>query len=346
MATIREVAARARVSSATVSRVLNGDERVSAAYRERVLQAISELGYRPNRIARSLRRRKTDTIGVVVPDIENPHFTRAVRAIEDAAYRQGFRVVLCNTDETPEKQRAYLEVLAAEQVVGVILAPADPGDATISDLIDLGIPVVAFDRSVDDPRADAVFADNVHAARVAAEHLINGGCQSIGFVAGRVEIQTGADRLAGYREVMESHAQPVAIAYGEFRLDAAYHATKRLLADHPALDCIIVANNLMAIGALRALREAGRRVPEDIAMVSIDDPPWADLVDPPLTTLGQPIQQMARSAFDLLIDRISHQRTQSRFVIFNFELRVRRSCGTVTAGIGPAAGAGLPSGSD
>lgn len=306
-----------------------------------MLEAISELGYRPNRIARSLRRRKTDTIGVIVSDIENPHFTRAVRAIEDAAYRQGFRVILCNTDETPEKQRAYLEVLAAEQVIGVILAPADPADPTISDLIDMGIPIVAFDRSVDDQRADAVFADNVHAARIATEHLIQGGRRSIGFVAGRMEIQTGADRLAGYREVIETNNLPVAVAYGEFRLDTAHHATAQLLGDHPDLDGLIVANNLMAIGALHALRESGRQVPVDVAIVGIDDPPWADLVDPPLTTLGQPIQQMARSAFDLLIDRITRQRTQSRFMIFNFGLNLRQSCGTAASSVAvglPAAG--------
>ncbi len=328
MATIKQVAQRAQVSSATVSRVLNDDRRVSVAFRERVLQAVAELDYRPNGIARNLRRQKTDTIGVIVSDIENPHFTRAVRAIEDAAYKQGFRVILCNTDETPEKQRAYLEVHAAEQVLGVILAPADPRDPTISALIDMNIPIVAFDRSVDDPRADAVFADNVQAARLATEHLVNAGRRHVGFIAGRLEIQTGADRLKGYQNVMEERGSGPAIGYGEFRLNSAQRATHHLLADHPNLDGLVVANNLMAIGALNALREAGTRVPDDVALVGIDNPSWAGLVGPSMTTLGQPIQQMARSAFDLLVDRITRQRTQSRFVIFNFELFVRESCGS------------------
>lgn len=211
----------------------------------------------------------------------------------------------------------------------------------------MGIPIVAFDRSVDDQRADAVFADNVHAARLATEHLIQAGRRSIGFIAGRMEIQTGADRLTGYREVMQAHALPDAIGYGEFRLATAHHATAQLLSEHPALDGLIVANNLMAIGALHALRESGRQVPGDVAVVGIDDPPWADLVDPPLTTLGQPIQQMARSAFDLLIDRISRKRTQSRFVIFNFALHLRQSCGTVVPGVAAVPTAGvLGNGSD
>lgn len=327
VATIKQVAERAGVSSATVSRVLNDDRQVSSACRDQVLRAVAELDYRPNRLARSLRRRQTETIGVIISDIENPHFTRAVRVIEDAAYNASYRVILCNTDETAEKQRAYLEVLAAEQVVGVILAPADPGDSTIAALIDMDIPIVAFDRRVDDQRADAVLADNIHAARVATEHLFEAGRSNIGFISGRNEIQSGIDRLTGYTEAMQVRQCPVAIANGAFRLDAAQTATAALLADHPELDGLVIANNLMAIGTLRALREMGKRVPDDIALVSIDDPPWAGLVEPPMTTLRQPIHQMAQSAFEMLVTRITAQRTHSRFVIYNFELVLRQSCG-------------------
>lgn len=327
MATIKQVAELAEVSPATVSRVLNGDKRVSTANREQVLHAVTVLGYRPNRIARSLRRQQSETIGVVISDIENPHFTRAVRAIEDAAYKQGYRVVLCNTDETPEKQRAYLEMLAAEQVVGVILAPAEPSDRTISQLLNANIPIVAFDRSVDDERADAVFADNAQAARVATEHLLNLGRKRVGFIAGRLQIQTGAERLRGYEEVMRRRGFPPAVGHGDFRLESAQHSTCQLLLDHPELDGLVVANNLMAIGALHALRDAGKRIPDDVAFVGIDDPPWAELVGPAMTTLGQPTHQMARSAFELLVDRITKLQSQSRFVIFHFELNVRDSCG-------------------
>lgn len=331
MATIKQVAELAQVSPATVSRVLNGDERVSPVSREDVLRAVATLGYRPNTIARSLRRQQSETIGVVVSDIENPHFTRAVRAIEDAAYRRGYRVVLCNTDETAEKQRAYLEMLAAEQVVGVILAPADPSDSTISHLLDMDIPIVAFDRSVDDERADAVFADSVEAARLATTHLLDLGRRHVGLISGRLEIQTGAERLRGYEEVMKGCGLSCAIGEGEFRLESARHATRQLLLDHPQLDGLVVANNLMAIGVLHALRDAGKRIPGDVAVVGIDDPAWADLVAPAMTTLGQPTHQMAQSAFDLLVDRITKRRTQSRFVIFHFDLRIRESSGAIRA---------------
>ena len=188
MAKIKEVAERAGVSPATVSRVLSGTPGVRPASRERVLQAVAELDYRPNRLGRNLRQQNSETLGVVVSDIENPHFTQMVRAVEDAAYGRGFRVLLCNTDEMAEKQRAYLEVLAAERVLGVILAPSDPAGEEIGRLLDLGIPVVAFDRVVGDPRADAVIVDNAEGSRRATEHLIRAGHERIGFVSGPAAI--------------------------------------------------------------------------------------------------------------------------------------------------------------
>lgn len=333
MATMKDVARRAGVSSATVSRVLNDDHLVSSAARDRVMQAVDELGYRPNRIARSLRRQRSDTIGVVVSDIENPHFSRAVREIEDAAYRRGYRVVLCNTDETARKQRDYLQVLADEQVVGVILAPADPADPMIARLLDMQFPIVAFDRSVKDERADAVLADNVQAARTATEHVLDLGRRHVGFIGGRPEIKTGADRLAGYTEAMQQRGLEPVVGKGEFRMEVAQVATRELLSGHPDLDGLVVANNLMAIGAIRALRDAGVRVPDDIAFVGIDDPPWAELLRPAMTTLGQPTTKMARAAFDLLVDRIENRRSQSRFMIFHFELNVRESCGAASAAL-------------
>lgn len=328
MATMKDVANRAGVSASTVSRALTGDVNVSDSTRQRVQEAIATLGYRPNHIARTLRRRKSDTIGVVVSDIENPHFTRAVRAIEDAAFRQGYRVILCNTDETAEKQRAYLEVLAAEQVVGVILAPADAGDPTVSMLLDMGIPIVAFDRSVDDERADAVFADNRQAVITATEHLLSLGRRNVAFVAGRSSIQTGAERLQGYEDVMARHGLPMRVGTGEFRQDVARRAMTELLGEYPEIDGVVVANNLMAVGVMEAIAEAGLRTPDDVALVGIDDPMWASLVAPPLTALGQPTQQMASRAFDLLLDRIAQKRTSTRFEVFHFHLHVRESCGS------------------
>lgn len=338
MVQIKQVAERAGVSSATVSRVLSGSSPVTPENRDRVLRAVADLGYRPNRLARNLRRRTTETIGVVVSDIENPHFTSMVREVEDAVYRRGFRVLLCNTDERASKQRDYLEVLIAERVIGVILVPTDPAGPEIGHLLDTGIPLVAFDRAVADPRADAVVIDNVETGRRATEHLLQAGHQRVGFVGGLATMQTGAERQAGYEAALEARGLSPCSVDGAFRIDRAEQATAALLADGEAITALVVANNLMTIGALRAVRARRLRVPEDLALVAIDDPPWAELVDPPLTAMAQPVRRMAETAVALLFERIGGARGQTKHVVLDSELRVRRSC----AAAPPALRSGLP----
>ncbi|HWE09976.1 MAG TPA: LacI family DNA-binding transcriptional regulator [Solirubrobacteraceae bacterium] len=318
------MAQRAGVSPATVSRVLNGSATVGEAKRQLVLAAIEELGYRPNRLASNLRRRQAEMIGVVVSDIENPHFTQMVRAVEDAAYLRGYRVLLCNTDEDPAKQRDYLRVLTAERVAGVILSPTDSDAFEIADLLDHGVSVVAFDRSVPDRRADVVVVHNVAGARRGAEHLLECGHVHVGFVGGLAGVQTADERLDGYREAVTAAGLEAMVADGGFRAEGARHAAAALV--DAGATALLVANNLMTIGALQAIRERGLRIPDDVAIVSFDDPPWAELTDPPLTTLAQPVRQMAGAAVELLLDRISDGRTRRRRRVFELELRHRGSC--------------------
>lgn len=307
-----------------MSRVLNGSATVGDAKRQLVLAAIEELGYRPNRLASNLRRRQTEMIGVVVSDIENPHFTQMVRAVEDAAYLRGYRVLLCNTDEDPDKQRDYLRVLAAERVAGVILSPTDSDAFEIGDLLDHGISVVAFDRAVPDRRADIVVVRNLVGARTGVEHLLECGHTPVGFVGGLPGVQTADERLEGYRQAVAAAGLEPLVADGGFRAEGARHAAGALV--DAGARALLVANNLMTIGALQAIRERGLRIPDDVAIVSIDDPPWAELTDPPLTTLAQPVRQMADAAVGLLLDRISDGRTRRRRRVFELELRHRGSC--------------------
>jgi LacI family transcriptional regulator len=324
---ISDVARRASVSPATVSRVLNGDPRVGAAYRKRVLRAVDELGYRPNALARNLRRQRTATIGVVVPDIENPHFVEMVRAVEDQAFDAGYRVLICNTDENADKQRAYLEALIDERVLGVIISPSDPGGEEISRLLDLGIPVVAYDREVTEPRADAVLADNVKALRIGTDVLVAEGHRRIAFIGGRTDVETGAERLAGYEMAMRAARLEPEVVDGDFRLERAESGVAGLLHHDSRATALIVANNLMTLGALRAIREAGLRVPTDIALLGVDDPSWSALVDPPLTTLAQPVRAMAADAMELLLQRVTGTREHPRRIVHPFELRTRASTG-------------------
>lgn len=322
-----EVAERAGVSTATVSRVLASSPVVRPEYRERVLRTVEQLGYRPNRLASNLRRQRAEMIGIVVSDVENPHFTQMVRKVEDAAYRRGWRVLLCNTDEDGGKQRSYLEVLAAERVSGVILSTTNPAGPEIAELSDSGVPLVAFDRTVDDARADAVVSDNVGGTRLATEHLLDAGHARVGFVGGPIETETGADRLRGYESAMEEAGAEPRWADGHYRIDGGSRAAEELLRHDPPT-ALVVANNLMTIGVLRALRSRGLRVPQDVALVAIDDPFWAELMDPPLTTLAQPVRRMADSAVEFLFERIRSRRNEARKIVFNFDLRVRGSCGT------------------
>jgi LacI family transcriptional regulator len=340
-ARIVDVARRAQVSPATVSRVFNGSRGVKALHRERVLRAIDELDYRPNLLARNLRRQKAGMIGVLVSDIENPHFTAMVRAVEDATYRLGYRVLLCNTDESAEKQRAYLEMLAAERALGVILAPSDPAGKEIETVLDLGIPIVAFDRPVDDPRADAVVADNLDAGRQATAYLLAAGHARIGFI-GDPGVETCVARQAGYEGAMRAAGLPSRVTDGRSRIAGGAEATEELVRDEAteelvrdeateelvrdeATTALVVANNLMAIGALRVLRARGLRVPDRMSMVAIDDPFWAAIVEPPLTVLAQPVRQMAERVVALLLERIETGRMDGRRDVFACDLIERES---------------------
>jgi len=322
---IAEVARNAAVSTATVSRVLNNDPRVGETYRRRVLDVVAELGYRPNRLARNLRKQRSATIGVVVPDIDNPHFSEAIRAIEDTAFTAGHRVLVCSTDERPDKQDAYLHALADERVLGVIIAPADPDTEGISYLLDIGIPVVAMDRSVRDTRADAVLPDNLKGAVAATDLLITEGHRAIVGVAGPQTIDAGSERLAGYELAMRAAGLAPRSIAGGFRVEPAREAVARLLSKPSPPTALFISNNLMVLGALQAARAGGFRVPDDLAIVGVDDPVWAALIDPPLTVVAQPVRQMALDAMELLLERLTGQRSHPRHIVHPLQLRLRAS---------------------
>jgi LacI family transcriptional regulator len=322
-----EVAQRAGVSIATVSRVLSGQASVAPAYRTRVHAAVEELSYRPSRLGRNLRRRATDMVGIVISDIENPHFSEMIHVAEEEVYRRGYRLLLCNTDESGEKQRSYLQMLAGERPVGVILAPCDASGPEIGQLIDLGIPVVAFDRSVKDERADAVLADNHEASRTGVEHLVANGYTKIGYVALSTQIETGARRLAGYTDAMAALGLKPHWVDGGVRLASGARATERLVKEWPGMEALLVGNNMLTLGALQALRAARRRVPQDVAIVAFDDPFWAELVQPALTALAQPVRAMTASAVRLLLDNIEGRRREPQRIVFRFDLKIRDSSG-------------------
>ncbi|MET0904108.1 MAG: substrate-binding domain-containing protein [Acidimicrobiales bacterium] len=302
---IGDVARAAGVSPATVSRVMNGTGTVAPERAAAVHRAARELGYTPSGPARALRQQKARVWAAIIADIENPFFTAMVRGIEDVARSVGHRLVLCNSDEDLDKETAYLDIVLAEQMAGVVIAVASDKESRLDGLLDRGVPVVAVDRRprhrVDE--LDSVVVDNVLGARLATEHLMDAGAQRIACVTGPSRVSTARERLSGYQQALRARGRPAPgglVRRADFKEAGGYAATRALLAMRPRPDALFAANNLMTLGALRALREAGLRVPDDVLLVGFDDAPWTTLVSPPLTVMTQPTYEIGRQAAQLL----------------------------------------------
>jgi LacI family transcriptional regulator len=327
MATIYDVAQRAGVSAATVSRVLNGQRNVEASMAARVREAAAELDYRANAVARNLRRASTTLWAAIVSDVENPFFTSLVRGIEDVAQAAGYSVVLCNSDEDPDKEAAYVAAVRAEQMAGVLISPSGRME-TLRELQASGTPTVLVDRSIEGLAVDAVLVDNEHGAAEATRHLVHGGYRRIACVTGPRRVSTAADRLSGYRRALREAGLPYTkdlVRHANFREVGGFEAMTSLLDGDARPDAVFAANNLTAVGVLESLAAHGRRVPDDIAVVAFDEIPWADLVRPSITTVAQPTYELGRTGARLLLDRIkSPSRPPSR-VTLQTQLRVRDS---------------------
>lgn len=335
MTTIKEVANRAGVSIATVSRVLNDQPNVTAEARAKVMAAVQALDYRPSRVARCLRTKSTHVIGLIITDIQNLFYTSVTRGIEDVASRNGYSVILCNTDEDAERERLYLEVMHDENVAGIILASAtetghDPK------LLNGHIPVVALDRLITDAKVDTVLVDNVGGARKAVSHLLSLGHRRIGLIRGQQEITTSLERQAGYEQALKEYGLPIdpaLIRRADFRQVAdSRQQTLDLLASPERPTALFTANTLITLGTLMAIHEVGLRIPEDIALVSFDDIPWSTLLNPPLTAVPQPTYEIGTTAADMLLARIANPNRPPTQVRLGLQLVIRESCGARQAG--------------
>jgi LacI family transcriptional regulator len=318
MATIRDVASRAGVSVTTVSHVVNTTRPVSAAVRARVDEAIRTLGYVPSAVARSLKSNTTRTLGMLIPNSSNPYFAEIVRAVEDRCFASGYALILCNTDDAPERQSVYLTVLAERRIDGLIVVSTGDDDALVAQLHGLKMPTVLLDREIGDPGCDMVETAHKEGALLAVRHLLALGHRRIACIAGPAHVIAGEQRVEGWREAL-------AAAGG-------YEALRAILDDEPDAmrrpSAVFVCNDLMAIGALRAAHERAVRVPEDLSLVGFDDIELAAYTSPPLTTVAQPKERIGALAVDLLIERLSGRRHEARKVMLQPELRVRASTAT------------------
>ncbi|MGH6655704.1 MAG: LacI family DNA-binding transcriptional regulator [Actinocrinis sp.] len=316
--TLETVAAYAGVSRATVSRVINHSPKVSPEVRETVEAAIDELGYVPNRAARTLVTRRTDSLAMIIPERDafffaDPYLTTMVTEVNralDATELQLVLVMQGQSSATPARGRMERYVTSGH-VDGVILVSVHEANPLPGILTAAGVPVVHGGRPASHPQIPYVDVDNVYGARQATEHLIALGRTRIATIAGPLDMTAGQDRLAGYREALAAARLPARAAHGDFTERSGFEAARRLLEGDTRLDAVFAASDLMALGALRALREAGRRVPHEVAVVGFDDLGVAESADPPLSSVRQPVEHVARELVRMLLARVDGAAVQS-----------------------------------
>jgi LacI family transcriptional regulator, galactose operon repressor len=329
--TIRDVARLAGVSAMTVSRVLNESPRVAPATRRRVEAAIAELGYVPNNLARGLTRRRSRSVAVVVPDIANPFFTLVVRGAEEVAWRFGYHVLLANSRGDLERERANIDDMLAFRVEGLLLAPAGDGSAAKLRALDHDrVPFVLVDRSVPGLHADLVQGDSVRDAKRLVDYLLRLGHRRIGMITESGAVSTARERLAGYREALESAAlafdPDLVVEASAIDPGTAREAAIRLLELSDPPSAIFAVNNVVALGAAEAARDRGLELPLDLGLVCFDDVAYAPQLNPFLTAIAQPAETFGTVAMQLLLDRLGGQSDgPARSVVLPGELVVRSS---------------------
>ena len=303
LASIREVAKRAGVSPATVSRVINGTARVDEEKRERVEKAIEETGFRPNELARALYRKSSKIIGVIVPDIENPFFSELAKAIEKEAYEQEYRILLCNSDDQKEKELANLQMLAQLQADGVILM-TNTGEKSQS-YEAVSMPIVFVDRRLDEMGQTSVIeADHYAGGKLAAEHLIACGCRKITCIRGPQELSSGKKRYEGYREVCRQYSMKERFVDSTYKYEDGAKAAEEVLRRYPDTDGIIACNDMTAVSVYKVLQKRGYRVPDDIQIIGFDGVKFGRFLTPELTTVAQPIKEMGKCAVQMILGTV------------------------------------------
>jgi LacI family transcriptional regulator len=331
---MRDVAERAGVSVSTISHVINETRPVSDELRQRVLAAMDELGYQPNRLARSLRRGETHTIGMVVPDSANPFFAEVARGIEDTSFEYGYSLILCNSDGDLEKELFYTNVLTEKQVDGILFVAAGVSTEHICALQERHIPVVVVDREIPNVSVDEVLTDNARGGWLATRHLLELGHRRFGCITGPSNLTPSAERVTGYRQAVEEDGVPVdevLIVKGDFQYEGGYRAARQLLAMDDPPTAIFACNDLMAVGAISAAVELGRKVPSDLSVVGFDDVPLASFTNPPLTTVVQLKYEMGVIATTMLLERMHDCDMPPRRRMLDTTLVIRQSTAPVGA---------------
>lgn len=326
--TMRQIAARARVSVGTVSHVINNSAGVREPVRRRVLEAIERLGYQPSLLARGLRRNQTTILGVIIPDISNPFFPLVVRGVEDIAYQNSYRLMLCNADNDAQKEQVYFDELRAYRMAGLIVIPSADSRLVAAAGRAEEMPVVCLDRCPEGWQGDSITVNNTEGAYQAARHLLGLGHRQIATIAGQLHVTSAVERLKGFRQALREAGISIAPEYiqeGRFDRLSGYEKGMLLLQFSPRPTAIFAANDLVALGVLAALRELGLRCPEDVSLIGFDDLELASFTNPALTSVAQPAYQMGARAAALLFERLRSESMPAQHIVMNTTLKVRDS---------------------
>ena len=330
MVTIRDVASKAEVSIATVSRVVNSKRPVNPDIRERVLKAIEELDYRPNYLARGLRQHNSSMVGLITPDNSNPFYAELARAIEDAGFAAGYSVILCNSDLSDEKQQAYIDVLLSHKVDGVIFIDVRDVVPEIFDrILAEHIPIVLTNADMPVPTVDQVFIDNYQGGYMAGQYLLRLNHRRIGCITLSHPHSYQSKRVVGFRQALTEcniELTEANFTIGNGRYESGYRAMQELIQRHPDLTAVYVYNDLMALGAMNALHTQGKRVPEDLSIIGFDNIFYASAFEPSLTTIAQPITAIGQECVARLLERIQQPEKAPTHIMLPVELIERSSC--------------------
>lgn len=326
---MRDVADRAGVSVTSVSHVINQTRLVSDDLRERVLTAMNELGYQPNALARSLRRKETYTIGVIMTNSADPFFAEVTRGVEDACFEQGYNIILCNSDSDLDKELFYTNELIKKRVDGILfLAAGGKSTEHIRTMQERRIPLVVVDRYIPDLAVDTVLVDNAYGGWLATRHLIELGHQRIGCITGPSDLTLSAERVTGFRRALQEAGLPIdetLIVKGNFQYETGFQAAHQFLTRPTPPTAIFACNDLMAIGVINAAVKQGWQVPDRLSVIGFDDIRMAAYTNPLLTTVAQPKYEMGSIATTMLLERIHQQEMAPRQKLLETQLVVRES---------------------
>lgn len=328
--TIEDVARLAKVSIATVSRVINNQGGVRKSTEDRIVNAINELGYIRSALARSMKKKETHTIGIIVPDIKNPFFPLVVSGIEQKAREKGYYTILSSTNESPIVEEEIVKIFIERGVDGVIITTANEAGDHLKLLQEQGIPVVAVDRAIKKFDVDTVFVDNINGAYQAVQHLILQGHEKIAIICGPQNTTPGRERFLGYKKALEDYNLPVnesLIIQGDFMEGSGYHAAHELYDLENKPTAIFSSNNLMTIGCVKALIDLDWKLGEEVSFIGFDDVEIATFIKPRLSVVSRPMNALGEIAFQLLFERMNFkEELPKREYLLSPELKIRESC--------------------